>query len=63
MEPIKDTLANFTTITALGAVLMDWTNVITFFLVFTGVLLNLSRLYDWWIARDKSRVKPRTPRK
>lgn len=63
MEPIKDTLANFTTITALGAVLMDWTNVITFFLVFTGVLLNLSRLYDWWISRDKSRVKKHTPRK
>jgi hypothetical protein len=57
MEPIKDTLANFTTITALGAVLMDWTNVITFFLVLTGVLLNMSRLYDWWMTRDKSRVK------
>jgi len=59
MEPIKDTLANFTTITALGAVLMDWTNVITFFLVLTGVLLNMSRLYDWWMTRDKSRVKKR----
>jgi len=57
MEPIKDTLANFTTITALGAVLMDWTNVITFFLVLTGVLLNMSRLYDWWVTREKSRVK------
>jgi len=57
MEPIKDTLANFTTITALGAVLMDWTNVITFFLVLTGVLLNMSRLYDWWMTREKSRVK------
>lgn len=63
MEPIKDTVANFTTITALGAVLMDWTNVITFFLVLTGVLLNMSRLYDWWMTREKSRVKPRTPRK
>jgi len=57
MDPIKDTLANFTTITALGAVLMDWTNVITFFLVLTGVLLNMSRLYDWWMTREKSRVK------
>lgn len=59
MEPIKDTVANFTTITALGAVLMDWTNVITFFLVLTGVLLNMSRLYDWWMTREKSRVKKR----
>lgn len=56
MEPIKDTLANFTTITALGAVLMDYTNIITFFLVLTGVLLNMSRLYDWWMDREKSRV-------
>jgi hypothetical protein len=57
MEPIKDTLANFTTITALGAVIMDYTNIVTFFLVLTGVVLNLTRLYDWWIAREKSRVK------
>jgi len=54
---IKDTIANGFSITALGAVLMDWTNVITFFLVLTGVLLNMSRLYDWWMARNKSRVK------
>ena len=57
MEPIKDTLANFTTITALGAIIMDYTNIITFFLVLTGVVLNLTRLWDWWMAREKSRVK------
>ena len=55
MEPhIKDTIANGASITALGAVLIDWTGVLTFFLVFTGVLLNLIRLYDWWIKRDKT---------
>ena len=57
MNEIKDTLSNFTTITALGAVLMEWTNVFTFFLVLTGVLLNLSRLYDWWITKEKNRVE------
>ena len=57
MEDIKDTLANGTTIAALGAVIMDYTNVITFFLVLTGVILNLTRLYDWWTAREKQRVK------
>ena len=56
MEPIKDTLANFTTITALGAVLMDYTNIVTFFLVLTGVILNFTRIWDWWTSRDKSRV-------
>jgi len=54
MEPIKDTLANFTTITALGAVIMDYTNIVTFFLVLTGVILNFTRLYDWWVKRDKN---------
>lgn len=57
MEPIKDTVANLTSITALGAMLMDYTNIITFFLVLTGVLLNMSRLWDWWVAREKSRSK------
>jgi len=59
MEDIKDTLANGTTIAALGAVIMDYTNVITFFLVLTGVILNLTRLYDWWHAREKQRVNKR----
>jgi len=59
MEDIKDTLANGTTIAALGAVIMDYTNVITFFLVLTGVILNLTRLYDWWTAREKQRVNKR----
>ena len=63
MEPIKDTLANFTTITALGAIVMDYTNIVTFFLVLTGVILNFTRLYDWWIQRDKSRVKKYTTKK
>ena len=56
MEQVKDTLSNFTTITALGAVIMDWTNIFTFFLVLTGVLLNLSRLYDWWKTKEKERT-------
>lgn len=59
MESIKDTIANGTTIAALGAVIMDYTNVITFFLVLTGVILNLTRLYDWWTTREKQRVNKR----
>jgi len=59
MEPIKDTIANFTTITALGAVVMDYTNIVTFFLVLTGVILNFTRLYDWWMSREKNRITKR----
>lgn len=50
---IKDTIANGASITALGAVLMDWTSTLTLLLVLTGVLLNFTRLYDWWVKRDK----------
>jgi len=50
---IKDTLANGTTIIALGSVIMDYTNVITFFLVLTGVILNVMRIYDWYKQRGK----------
>ena len=48
---IKDTLANGTTIIALGSVIMDYTAVITFFLVLTGVILNVMRIYDWYKQR------------
>jgi len=54
MEPhIKDTIANGASITALGAVLMDYTNVFTFLLVLTGVVLNFTRLYDWYKTKQK----------
>jgi hypothetical protein len=49
---IKDTLANGATITALGSVLMDWQAPLTLLLVLTGVLLNITRLYDWYRKRD-----------
>jgi len=49
---IKDTIANGASITALGAALMDWQAPLTLLLVLTGVLLNLTRLYDWYRKRD-----------
>ena len=48
---IKDTLANGTTIVALGSVIMDYTNIFTFILVLTGVILNVMRIYSWWEPR------------
>jgi len=54
MEPhIKDTIANGFSITALGAVLMDYQAPLTFLLVLTGVILNFARLYSMWMKRDK----------
>jgi hypothetical protein len=54
---IKDTLANGTTIVALGSVIMDYTNVITFFLVLTGVILNVIRIYELVEETQVNRVK------
>ena len=55
MEPhIKDTIANGASITALGAVLMDYTAPLTFLLVLTGVILNFTRIYDWWMKRNNN---------
>ena len=45
---IKDTLANGTTITALGSYIMDWQAPLTFLLVLTGVILNFARIYEWY---------------
>lgn len=44
---IKDTIANGATITALGSALMAWETPLTILLILTGVLLNLTRIYDW----------------
>ena len=48
---IKDTLANGATITALGSAIMAWQTPLTILLVLTGVLLNITRLYDWYKKR------------
>lgn len=51
---VKDTLANGATITALGSALMDWQAPLTLLLVLTGVLLNITRLYDWYKNRNNN---------
>ena len=51
---IKDTLANGTSIAALGSALMDWQAPLTVLLVLTGVILNVTRIYDWYKNRDNT---------
>ena len=50
---IKDTIANGTSIAALGGVLMDWQAPLTILLVLTGIILNTTRIYDWYKQRGK----------
>lgn len=49
----KDTIANLTT---LGGISMSMANIqttISVLVLITALLLNLSRLYDWWKQRNK----------
>lgn len=49
MDPhIKDTLANGSTIAALGGLIMDSQAILTIILVLTGIILNVTRIYDWY---------------
>ena len=51
---IKDTVANGTSIAALGGLIMDSQAILTIILVLTGILLNVTRLYDWYKKRDNN---------
>ena len=52
---VKDTIANGVSISALGGLIMDSQAILTVILVLTGIFLNITRLYDWWKQRDKTR--------
>ena len=49
---VKDTIANGVSISALGGLIMDSQAILTIVLVLTGILLNITRLYDWYKKRD-----------
>lgn len=46
MEDIKDSIANGTTIAATGAVIIDWSMVLTMGLLITGIILNVVRIIE-----------------
>ena len=50
---IKDTIANGSTIAALGGLIMDSQAILTVVLVLTGIILNVTRIYAWWEKRNK----------
>jgi hypothetical protein len=52
MEDIKDSVANVTTIAATGAVIIDWSMVLTMGLLVTGIILNVVRIIE---IRKRSR--------
>lgn len=50
---IKDTIANATTMGGIFAHLMNFQGELTILLLLTGLLLNLTRLIDWFRKKDK----------
>jgi len=45
---IKDTVANTATIGGLAAYIMQFQTELTVLFLLTGLLLNITRLYDWF---------------
>ncbi len=49
----NDTIANATTASGVFAYLMEFQGELTVLLLITGLLLNVTRLYDWSKKRKK----------
>jgi len=47
----KDSIANLSTVTSIGLTMADIQTYISILVLITALLLNVSRLYDWWKKR------------
>ena len=57
MENLKDTVANVVTIGGTASVVMGVSEVLTIFLLATGIAFNVVRIYE--IRRKKKEEKPK----
>lgn len=44
MDTVKDSIANVTTIAGAASAMIQWNEVLTFFLIATGIVLNVQRI-------------------
>lgn len=44
MDTVKDSIANATTIAGAASAMVNWNEVLTFFLIATGIILNIQRI-------------------
>ena len=49
----KDSLANITSIGGLTMTMADVQMTISVLVLITALILNVSRIYDWWLKRRK----------
>lgn len=54
---IKDTVANTSTTLGAAAYIMQWQGELTVLLLLTGLLLNITRLYDWFKTKNSKDEK------
>jgi hypothetical protein len=47
----KDSIANLTTIGGIGMTMAQIQTTVSVLVLITALLLNISRLYDWWKKR------------
>ena len=50
----KDSLANLTTVGGIGLTMAEIQTTISVLVLITALLLNISRLWDWWKKNRKS---------
>jgi len=50
----KDSLANLTTVGGIGLTMAEVQTTISVLVLLTALLLNVSRLYDWYMKRDNN---------
>ena len=50
---VKDSVANATTLGGIFAYLMHFQGELTVLLLLTGLMLNITRLVDWFRKKDK----------
>ena len=51
----KDTIANVASVGGLTLTMVDAQMIISFLVLITALVLNISRLYDWWMKRKVKR--------
>lgn len=49
----KDSLANITSIGGLTMTMADVQMTVSLLVLITALILNVSRIYDWWMKRRK----------
>lgn len=57
MENYKDSIANATTIAGVGMTMADIQSIISVLVLFTALILNVTRIYTWFREKKQNRLE------